>query len=131
MRIRELNIDAKRELESVESIEINPIIPIKIKWLLLGTRPNVMNRETKKIKGVKSETIKAYPEYFLIRGMENCLAISTMDSISVRERPLSSGMIHVSTNLNWIVMAVEIQSRVLRYAVTDGPIPGHADGRVQ
>jgi len=97
LRMRVLNIEVKRWFESTES---SAIIPVKMKDIPPGMRPHLMNAEANKIGGAKNETTKEYPEYFLIRGMDDCLAISTTESISLRERPLSSGMIHVITNMN-------------------------------
>ncbi|HZS80013.1 MAG TPA: hypothetical protein VFA14_01065, partial [Herbaspirillum sp.] len=49
----------------------------------------------------KNEATKEHPEYFLILGMDDCRADSTRDTISLFERPLASGMSHVSIHMNW------------------------------
>jgi hypothetical protein len=57
-----------------------------------------VNRRTRRIGGEKKEMANPYPAYFLMRGPEANLAISTMDSISQREKCFSSGMSHLRTN---------------------------------
>lgn len=96
-----------------------------------GMIPSFTNAEVNKIMGKNIETTKAYPEYFLIRGMDDSLADSTRDAISLFERPLVSGMSHVSTNTYGISMTIDMQIRALLYPVADGLIPGCPDGRVQ
>lgn len=90
-----------------------------------------MNADANKIGGKKNEATKEYPEYFLIRRMDDCLADSTMDTISLFEKSLTSGMSHVSTNMKWIVMNVEMQIQASLYAGADGLIPGCPDDRVR
>lgn len=58
--------------------------------------------------GKKNEATKEHPEYFLILGMDDCRADSTRDTISLFERPLASGMSHVSIHMNWTVMTPEV-----------------------
>ncbi|KWE63303.1 hypothetical protein WT53_06245 [Burkholderia sp. MSMB2157WGS] len=61
-------------------------------------RPNLMNTMESAIGGMKNDTTKQYPEYFLIRGMDDCLADSTKAAISLFDKPLTSGMSRLSTN---------------------------------
>jgi hypothetical protein len=82
-----------------------------------------MNKDANKIGGKKYETTREYPEYFLIRWIDDCLADSRRSAISLFENSLVSGISIVRTNMNWMFMAKNFRLRLLD-AVTDWLVPG-------